>query len=267
MVARKNEQEQSIKSVSDGESKNDWLIEIEDDSVFKHRIQLCAGIAGNVLKLANRAEISYSGTRNYFAGSEPSRDNLSRIARATGVRFEWLGEGTGPMRDLPNVLVQSVLHLYQTYCRQHSLSDARETRIRFVSQYNEGKIPTAENLQELLPKIAFVELRDWLGGIAPDASASKRDSEAAKHVPHPFIEDLYKDVGRVVEEYFVRRSENPSVAQLLDYTVRAYQIVYGTGIRSLSPECKEPLLSLLRLLDLGAAGTRANNTARGPENA
>lgn len=261
MTVSKKEHEQQVINSTDADA---WLSDVDDTSVFSHRMRLCAGLIGNVLKLSERADISYSGTRGYFNGSEPSRDNLSRIARASGVRFEWLGEGTGPMRDLPEILVQGVLHSYRTYCHQHSLPDTRETRIQFVGQYNAGKISTVENLHRLLPKIAFVELRDWLAGVAPHTSTPVRDRGAAKHAPSEFIESLYKDIGDVVEEYFSQRSEKPGVAQILNFTIRAYQIIYAAGVRELSPECRKVLPSLLQLIELGSA--KAADSVRAPEN-
>lgn len=260
---------------SEGEVKKNWLSEVDDASVFKHRMQLCAGLVGSVFKLATRAEISQSGIRNYYAGSDPTRDILSRIARAAGVRFEWLGEGTGPVRDLPEIVIQTVLHAFRTYCRQQSLPDSRETRIQFVSLYNDGAITTVERLQTLIPKIAFIELRDWLAEAVSESSASVRDKETAKRVSapqepepsahFPLIEDLYKEIGRAVDEYLNQKSEKPSVTQVLDYTVRVYRVIYGLGIRKLSPECKKAILPVLRLIDIGAAQSKSKDTVSSTE--
>ncbi len=152
-----------------GDAKN-WLAEMEGTD-FQQRMYLCAGLVGSVNGLASAAGISQSGIRNYFAGSDPNREILSRLARAAGVRFEWLGEGTGPMRDLPPVLIHSVLQAYRSFCVEHSLTDSSKSKSRFVAEYNDGSISHAQNVSRLLPRVALLELKDWTSATGISATA------------------------------------------------------------------------------------------------
>lgn len=154
------------------EVRKNWLAEVEDASDFTHRMYLCAELAGSVNALAQVAGISQGGIRNYFAGSEPNRSILSRLARAAGVRFQWLGEGAGPMRDLPAILIHSVLRCYHNFRRQHALPESLNARKQFVTEYNQGSMEQAENVHRLLPRIALIELKDWVAGVTSTAAAA-----------------------------------------------------------------------------------------------
>ncbi len=162
-----------------GDTKRNWLAEIDSAVDFKQRMYLCSELVGNVNALASAAGISQSGIRNYFAGSDPNREILSRLARAAGVRFEWLGEGTGPMRELPPILVHSVLQAYRNFCVEHSVTDSIKSKRRFVAEYNGGTVKDAKDLNRLLPRIALIELKDWTSetGIGTTAGAYTQVSE------------------------------------------------------------------------------------------
>lgn len=59
----------------------------------------CAELMGSVNALARQAGIPQSTIRRYFHGGEPNRPHLVAIARAAGVRLDWLAAGSGPMQE------------------------------------------------------------------------------------------------------------------------------------------------------------------------
>ena len=67
---------------------------------FRARMELLADAVGNLSELARKSGLSRRVIDKYRNGeSDPSRVRLVALAKAGGVRIEWLADGTGPMRD------------------------------------------------------------------------------------------------------------------------------------------------------------------------
>ncbi|MDZ7735933.1 MAG: helix-turn-helix domain-containing protein [Gammaproteobacteria bacterium] len=67
------------------------------------RVDFPAG-RGRVSALAAKLDVRPQAVRTWLhAESMPSDDNLARLARLTGVGYEWLARGTGPMRGTEQV--------------------------------------------------------------------------------------------------------------------------------------------------------------------
>ncbi len=66
------------------------------DSSFKERMSIAAKLAGNATELSRRTGISRRAIGTYLSGaSDPTRERLVSIAKASGVSVEWLATGRG----------------------------------------------------------------------------------------------------------------------------------------------------------------------------
>lgn len=66
------------------------------ENAFRGRLIMAADRVGGVHELARRAEMSDRTIRNYMNGAtEPKAEAVERLARAAGLRAEWLFSGTG----------------------------------------------------------------------------------------------------------------------------------------------------------------------------
>lgn len=69
---------------------------------FSERVMMLAQNVGGIMELAKRADLSHQVVRKYVRGvSDPSRQRLVALARAGGVRLEWLATGEGEMHAGP----------------------------------------------------------------------------------------------------------------------------------------------------------------------
>lgn len=68
-------------------------------STLADRIREAAAEVGGLNRLAEEAGISRRTLGNWLTGTSPKPDGLSRIARVTGVRLEWLLNDEGPKFD------------------------------------------------------------------------------------------------------------------------------------------------------------------------
>lgn len=63
------------------------------------RLKEAIRLVGNARDLTRLSGVAYGTVQNYAQGGEMKLSNAAAIARATGVRLEWLATGDGPMRD------------------------------------------------------------------------------------------------------------------------------------------------------------------------
>ena len=70
----------------------------ESHEAFIERLRLLIAESGGARSLARNVDISTNTLQSWLKGSEPSRDKLIRIAKATGVSISWLVAGLGEMR-------------------------------------------------------------------------------------------------------------------------------------------------------------------------
>lgn len=75
-------------------------IEADSDQAFLNRLLEIVSIVGNPHALAKASGLSPSGVNRYLAGGEPTRPALLALAKAAGVRVEWLASGQGAMRSI-----------------------------------------------------------------------------------------------------------------------------------------------------------------------
>jgi phage repressor protein C with HTH and peptisase S24 domain len=76
------------------------LLEVSNKSVAERSERLRAAVreAGGTSAVAKRGGIPLGTLNNYLAGRDLRAEGLVALARATGVRLEWLATGEGPMR-------------------------------------------------------------------------------------------------------------------------------------------------------------------------
>lgn len=74
-----------------------------DHSRFVARLNFLVGRAGSVRAIADLAGVQEGSVRQWLKNSEPSRDNLVRLADAMGVNMRWLARGKGEIweREVP----------------------------------------------------------------------------------------------------------------------------------------------------------------------
>lgn len=83
-------------------SEADFGVDAENPEILggmASRVRDCAKMVGSGDALAQNAAIPRRTLETYLAGNaEPKLRRAARIARAAGVRLEWLATGEGPMR-------------------------------------------------------------------------------------------------------------------------------------------------------------------------
>ncbi len=67
-------------------------------AAFVERLQMLVAERGASLSLAQAIGVPNNTLHAWLHGSEPGRDNLIKVARATGVSISWLAVGEGEMR-------------------------------------------------------------------------------------------------------------------------------------------------------------------------
>jgi len=75
------------------------------DQAFVERLKMLVSQEGGVSALAKKSGISISGIQRYLAGGEPTRKFLLALAKASGVRLDWLLAGEGGMFAKPDETV------------------------------------------------------------------------------------------------------------------------------------------------------------------
>lgn len=75
------------------------------------RVRRAAEIVGGPKELSERLQLSARTLNNYMNGrNEPKTSGLVKIARASGVRLEWLATGEGPMLEGDGVRTESPIY-------------------------------------------------------------------------------------------------------------------------------------------------------------
>jgi len=67
---------------------------------FGDRVKLLAKMAGSNEALARMSGVSGKMIGKYIAGSQPRMEIVKRMAHASGVAYNWLATGQGPMGEL-----------------------------------------------------------------------------------------------------------------------------------------------------------------------
>ncbi len=62
------------------------------------RVKEAIALVGTQMDAAQLSGVAYGTITNYVDGGEMKLSNAAALARATGVRLEWLATGEGPMR-------------------------------------------------------------------------------------------------------------------------------------------------------------------------
>lgn len=123
--------------------------EPEPESGIAGRIRVAIGDRA-VSEFARNAGIGESLLRSYLKGSMPGTDNAVKIARAAGVRLDWLADNDGPMRD------------YEV-AEDVALEYASELPFEIVPQYevnpSDGELDLVRRESEV-GRLAF--RKDWL---------------------------------------------------------------------------------------------------------
>ncbi len=139
----------------------------ESRTEFAKRVEALIESAGSGNALAMAARVSEGVVRKWKAGeSDPSRENLISLARASGVRIEWLATGEGPKTEA------------------EAAEFVRIPLYDIEVSAGPGEIPVDESIREYIPlKISWLkaELRTGVTGIL--AVPVRGDSM------HPTIDD------------------------------------------------------------------------------
>lgn len=141
------------------------------DQQFISRLEFCASTVGSVAALARKADISQSGIRKYYQGTEPTRPVLLALSKAAGVKLLWLADGGGPVCDLDSPLLASAkqeLVKNFHFARQanaHALVLIDALRY-YCEEYNHGRISGSlpDYVQVIIPKLYWQELGNWTQG-------------------------------------------------------------------------------------------------------
>lgn len=140
------------------------------DQQFISRMEFCARFVGNVNTLAKKTNISQSGIRRYFQGSEPNRPALLAISEASNVKVEWLATGHGPVCDLdsPYMLLskQELVENFNLSRRTNEIINLsiNEAMNYYCDYYNKGELMIGTlpfYVMTFIPKLDWGDLAEW----------------------------------------------------------------------------------------------------------